>query len=536
MKGLVVCPQPRAADVGAEILSSGGNAFDAAIATAFAQMIVDPFMCGVGGMGTFQYYDAASGDNGMIDFHATAGARVTPDMWTADMKGRTAISGYTLFDDFRSELGYTSILTPGTVAGFAEAHKRLGSKPWADLLQPAIALARDGYAMTPYVREFWTRKMMEGLPDGRQRVSSTDACKEIFLHPEDRFYDVGELFRNPDYGDTLQIIAEGGPDEFYRGALGKRIAEDLAANGSYVTADDLQQYTPTCHDPVKGIYRGFGVSSNPPPGSGVTLIAMLQILEHFDLASAGHGSATHIDLVARAMAAAHRDRNEFLADPNFAEVPVEMLTSKERAAEWAEKIKAGEFLGDGKEAPPSCTTHLSVYDEAGNAVSCTHTLGTGSGVVTPGMGFVYNNSMKLFDPVPGVANSMAPGKARTTGMVPTMLFREDGAPFIIVGAPGGSVIISAVLQTILNIVDFGMSPVEAVTVPRIHCEGKGIHAEARVEGSVVQVLRAMGHDVAHSAISFDPVMSRGHVIVVDEDGNWQGGADPRGGGGVAYAR
>ncbi len=536
MKGLVVCPQPRAADVGAGVLLSGGNAFDAAIATAFAQMIIDPFMCGVGGMGTFQYYVAETSENGMIDFHATAGSLVTPDMWTADMMGRTEISGYTLFDDFRSELGYTSILTPGTVAGFAEAHSRLGSKPWAELLAPAIALARDGFAMTPYVREFWTRKMMEGLPDGRTRVSRTDASKRIFLHPEDRFYEVGEVFRNPDYGDSLEIIANGGTEEFYRGAFGQRIAEDLSGNGSYVTAGDLANYTPTCHAPVKGSYRGYGVSSNPPPGSGVTLIAMLQILEHFDLAAAGHGSAKHIDLVARAMAAAHRDRNQYLADPNFADVPVEMLTSKARAAEWAEKIRAGEFLGDGKEAPPSCTTHLSVYDDVGNAVSCTHTLGTGSGVVTPGMGFVYNNSMKLFDPVPGLANSMAPGKARTTGMVPTMLFRDDGTPFIIVGAPGGSVIISAVLQTILNIVDFGMSPVEAVTVPRIHCEGRGVHAEARVEGSVVRALRAMGHRVDQSAISFDPVMSRGHVIVVDDNGNWSGGADPRGGGGVAYAR
>ena len=169
-------------------------------------------------------------------------------------------------------------------------------------------------------------------------------------------------------------------------------------------------------------------------------------------------------------------------------------------------------------------------------MSCTHTLGTGSGVVTPGMGFVYNNSMKLFDPIPGRANSMAPGKRRTTGMVPTMLFREDGKPWIIVGAPGGSVIISSVLQTILNIVDFGMSPIEAVTVPRIHCEGKGIHAEARVQSSEIDRLRDLGHTVDHSPISFDPVMSRAHVITVEDDGSYSGGADPRGGGGVAYAR
>ena len=536
MKGLVGCPQPRAADVGASILSQGGNAFDAAIATAFTQMIVDPFMCGIGGMGSFQYYDAATGDNGMIDFHATSGSMVTPDMWQADMKGRTPISGYTLFDDYRSELGYTSIMTPGTVAGFAEAHQRFGTLSWTDLLRPAIHMARDGYQMTSYVRDFFTRAFMEGIPDGMTRVTTTDACREIYVHPEGRFHNVGEIVKNPGYANSLETLATNGPESFYTGGLSRQVAEDLAANGSYVTADDLANYRADCCEPAKGSYRGFPVSSNPPPGSGVSLIQMLQILENFNLGSFDHGSAQHIDLVARAMSAAHRDRNEYLADPAFTDVPVEMLTSKDRAAMWAEKIRQGEFLGDGKEDPPSCTTPLSVYDTAGNAVSCTHTLGTGSGVVTPGMGFVYNNSMKLFDPIPGRANSMAPGKRRTTGMVPTMLFREGGKPWIIVGAPGGSVIISSVLQTILNIVDFGMSPIEAVTVPRIHCEGKGIHAEARVQGSEVDKLRDYGHKVDHSAISFDPVMSRAHVIKVDEDGTYHGGADPRGGGGVAYAR
>lgn len=174
-----------------------------------------------------------------------------------------------------------------------------------------------------------------------------------------------------------------------------------------------------------------------------------------------------------------------------------------------------------------------MVDEAGNAVSLTHTLGTGAGVVTPGLGFVWNNSMKLADPVPGGPNAMAPGKARTTGMVPTILLRGD-RPWLVVGAPGGSVIISSVLQTILNIVDFAMSPVEAVSAPRIHCEGGPIFAEARIEGRTVRELTAMGHDVRHSAISYDPQQSRAHAILV-EDGRWRGGADPRGGGGVARA-
>lgn len=534
MKGIVVCPQPRAADVGAEILEYGGTAFDAAIATAFAQMVADPFMCGIGGMGCFQYFRADTGENGMIDFHARAGSKVVEDMWAADSRGRTEVSGYTLFDDFRSELGYTSILTPGTIAGFAEAHERLCSRPWADLLAPAARLAQDGLATASFAHEFLAREMMAGVPSGLQRVSVTEACKAIHLHPEGRLYAVGELHRNPDMADTIEAIAAGGAETFYRGDLARTIAADLEANGAFVTAQDLAGYKTRTGDPVKGEYRGYTVASNPPPGSGVTLIQMLQILAHFDLGALHHGSAEHLDLMARAMAAAHMDRNDYLADPDFADVPLDMLSSQDQAAKWAERIRAGEFPGHGREEPQSCTTHLSVYDEAGNAVSCTHTLGTGSGAVTPGLGFVYNNSMKLFDPIPGRFNSIAPGKARTTGMVPTMLLR-DGKPCMVVGAPGGSVIISAVLQTILNIVDFGMSPVEAVTVPRIHCEGGAIHAEARIQGSTCRALTAMGHTVKQSAISFDPVMSRGHVILI-EDGGWRGGADPRGGGGVAHAR
>ncbi|MEL0018367.1 MAG: gamma-glutamyltransferase [Rickettsiales bacterium] len=534
MKGIVVCPQPRAADIGVEILMAGGNAFDAALATAFAQMVVDPFMCGLGGMGSFQFFHAESGENGMVDFHARAGSLVTPDMWAADAKGRTEISGYTLFDDFRSELGYTAILTPGTVAGFAEVHARFCTKPLSALVAPAARLAREGTPVACFANDFLSRPMMAGVPGGLQRVSATEACKRIHLHPEGRLYKVGEIHRNPDMARTFERIAADGAEGFYRGELAAEISDDLSANGSFVTAEDLSTYKTRAGAPVKGTYRGYEVSSNPPPGSGVTLIQMLQILEHFDLAAEGHGSAGHIDLVARAMAAAHMDRNRYLADPDFAEVPVEMMVSKARAAAWAEKIKVGAFLGDGTEEPPSCTTHMSIYDEAGNAVSCTHTLGTGAGVVTPGLGFVYNNSMKLFDPYPGTSNSIEAGKARTTGMVPTMLFR-DGRPAIVVGAPGGSVIISAVLQSILNIVDFGMSPLEAVTVPRIHCEGGAIHAEARVQGSVCRALVEKGHEVKQSAISLDPVMSRAHVVEIAPDGTWRGGADPRGGGGLAVA-
>ncbi len=533
MKGVVVCPQPRAADVGAAILARGGNAFDAAVAAAFSQMVNDPFMCGIGGMGTLHYFDAASGRSGMVDFYNRAGSKVRPDMWEKDCKGRTEISGYSLFDDYRSEIGYTSIMTPGTPAGLGLVHEKHCSLPWSDLIAPAIEQALAGIVITPHMAGVWQRYRQPGIPDGMTRLTKTAECARVYLHPEQRFYQVGEVMRLPDYARTLERIAKGGWQEFHLGRLGDEIAADLAANGSYVTREDIANFQPETYAPLEGTYRGYVVRSNPPPGSGATLIAMLQILEHFDLGKLHHSSAKHIDLVARAMAAAHVDRNEFLGDPHFADVPTAMMISRERAAYWADRIKRGEFLGKEEQSPPGCTTHLCTMDGQGNAVTLTHTLGTAAGVVTPGLGFNYNNSMKLFDPVPGRKNSMAPGKARTTGMVPTMLLK-DGKPVLVAGAPGGSVIISATLQAILNVVDFGMSPVEAVTVPRIHCEGKGIHAEATIQQTVIDELRAMGHKVVHSPHSFEPIMSRAHVISTI-DGRMRGGADPRGGAGVGYA-
>jgi gamma-glutamyltranspeptidase/glutathione hydrolase len=533
MKGVVVCPQPRAADVGADVLQRGGNAFDAAVATAFAQMVTDPFMCGIGGMGTLHYFRADTGESGMIDFYNRAGSKVRPDMWEKDCKGRTPISGYSLFDDYRSEIGYTSIMTPGTPAGLGLFHEQHCTLPWSELIAPAIVQAEEGIVVTPHAAGVWTRYAQPGIPGGMTRITKTAECARVYLHPEGRFYAVGEVVRLPDYARTLGRLARGGWKEFHLGSLGDEIARDLEENGSYVTRADIAGYRPDAGLPLEGRYRGYVVRSNPPPGSGATIIQMLQILEHFDLGRMHHSSAEHIDLVARAMAAAHEDRNEYLGDPRFADVPTDMLISKKRAAYWADRIKKGEFPGKEETSPPGCTTHLCTMDEQGNAVSLTHTLGTASGVVTPGLGFNYNNSMKLFDPVPGRKNSMTPGKARTTGMVPTMLL-ENGKAVLVAGAPGGSVIISATLQAILNVVDFGMSPVEAVTVPRIHCEGLGIQAEATVQQAVVDKLRAMGHKVVHSPHSFEPIMSRAHVIST-LGGTMRGAADPRGGAGVAYA-
>ena len=533
IKGIVVCPQPRAADVGADILRRGGTAFDAALAAAFCQMVQDPFMCGIGGMGTLQFRDARTGAHGMIDFHTRAGAGVRPDMWAGESKGRSEISGYAIFDDFRAELGYGAIMTPGTVAGFARFHERLCTWDWADLLAPAIRMAREGMVVTPFFRDFLTRRPQPGLPDGRRRVSTTPGCAALYLREDGALHEVGDVIRHTGMASTFERIAQHGARDFYTGEIAGRIAADFAQHGGFVTAQDLAGYRVVEGQPVIGTYRGYRIASNPPPGSGAVLIAMLNILENFDFAGVHPGSLRHLDLVARAMGAAHEDRERWLGDPAFVDVPVETMISKDRAADWARKIRDGWLPGGRKGSPPSCTTHLSAWDAAGNCVSVTHTLGTGAGVVTDGLGFNWNNAMKLFDMQPGRPNSIAPGKARTTGMVPTIVFKDD-EPWMIVGAPGGSVIISAVLTTIVNAIDFGMSAVEAVSFPRIHCEGGPVFCEARVQGDVVEALRGLGHEVRHSPISYDPTMSRAHAVLL-KDGRPAGGADPRGGGGVAIA-
>ncbi len=532
MKAIVGCPQPRAADVGADVLRRGGTAFDAALATAFCQMVQDPLMCGIGGMGTLQYLRPASGEHGMIDFHARAGSKVTPDMWAAASKGRSEISGYALFDDFRAELGYTGIMTPGTVAGFARFHERLCTWDWADLLAPAIGMARADVPVTSFHHDYLVRKPMPGMPTGKQRVRTTRASVALYLNEAGEIREIGDVIRNTDMADTFERLARQDAQDFYTGGIAARIAEDFADKDGFVTPEDLAAYRVREGAPVIGTYRGCTIFSNPPPGSGAVLIAMPNILEHFDLGDTP-GSVRHLDLMARAMAAAHEDRERELGDPDFVPVPVEAMISKARGVDWAAKIRGGWLPANKAVSPPACTTHLLVRDAAGNAVSVTHTLGTGSGVVAEGLGFNWNNRTKLFDMQPGRPNSIAPGKARTTGMVPTIVLK-DGAPLLIVGAPGGSVIISAVLTTIVNVIDVGMSAVEAVSFPRLHCEGGAVFCEARVQGNVVEGLRALGHEVRQSAISYDPTMARAHAILL-RDSAVTGGADPRGGGGVAIA-
>lgn len=549
MKGVVVAPQPRAAEIGARVLEAGGNAFDAALATAFMQTVLDPFMCSLGGMGSANIYVAATRDHCIVDFHTRAGSKVRADMWEKDIVGYTDIARCTLFDDYRSELGYSSIMTPGTVAGLGKIHRSYCTMKWGDLIAPAIKTAREGFQVPPYVVEFLmeygriiqNQPQQRGMPDGLTRVKATDACARIYLRKDGTLIQQSDLLINRDMANTLEILAEEGPDSFYRGSLARTMIRDLEANGSFITDEDLACYRPKKSDPLSTTYRGYTITSNQPPGGGPCIIELLNILEGFPLGELEHNGPEHLDILAHAMQLIHTDRNNYLGDPDFVSVPVDSIfLSKEHARKHQRAIREKSAKPPETLMREAGTTNLCVIDEAANIISMTHTIGSSSGVVTPGLGFMYNNSMKLFEPAPGKANSIAAGKARISALCPTIVF-DGGRPVFAVGALGGSTIISSVVQSICNVIDWGMTAVEAVSAPRIHCEGAVIYVEAPIRSDTCEALRQLGHQVEHRLDSYPggcyAIIPRAQLARIRSDGSLDGGADPRGGyGGVAYAR
>lgn len=535
MRGMVVAPEPRAAEVGAAILAKGGNAFDAAIATGFAECVVDPFQAGIGGMGSCHYFHARSGEHGHLSFHSRAGSKVSPGMWEKDAAGQTEISGYTLFDDHRSELGYTSIMTPGTIAGFGAIHEKFASMDWATLIDPAMAFLRDGFSLPANVTGLFTvPKNVGGEAVRAAQLQKTTSMMQLWTKPDGKLYDAGDMYRNDDLLRTLKRIADNGPAEFYKGSLGREIADDFEANGAFVTADDLASYKVRLHDAPHIKYRGYDVYSSCAPTSGLTALQILGFLENIDMGALEYGSAEHLNLVALAMKWAHHDRERYLGDPEFVDVPMDRLLSKAYAKEIEAKILAGQSPPRIETLKAEGTTHATIWDSEGNVVTMTHSLVVSSGVVTPGLGFPYNNSMKLAGVSREGPNALAPGKARNVGICPTMIFK-DGKFLFAAGAPGGSVIISAVVQSLLNIMHFGMSPVEAVSAPRIHCEGGKVFLESRMLSTTARALEAMGHEVQFHPCAYASVFARSQLIAAHPDGTVRGASDPRNDGGIPVA-
>jgi gamma-glutamyltranspeptidase/glutathione hydrolase len=511
----------------------GGNAVDAAVTCALVQAIVDPQMCGIGGYAVLNLHLAGQAGSIGLDAPALAGSRVTPDMWAARVIGPNPDGWGFFLEDKLNDVGYTAICTPGTVRMLAAMLERWGTFTWAQAAEPAVRVAEEGFLVLDRLAGRWKRPRT--YPEASTLLdyilANTEASR-IYLKADGSPYDIGMTLRNPDYARTLRHLAEHGPEDFYHGELADRMAQDLEAGGSFVTRQDLETYQLRESPPVVGTYRGYTISSAGPPHGGATLLAILNILEGYDLASLGHNSPEYIYLVSMAMKAAFADRNPVMADPAFEDVPVDWMISKQRALFWQEEIEAGREIKVSF-APGELphTTHVSIVDGVGNCVSLTHSLGSSSGVITPGLGFMYNNSMINFHPYPGHPNSIAPRKGRTTGMAPTIVYGPDDNPLLVLGAPGATRIITSNLQVILNVLDFGMSISEAVHAPRFDCQLGAIRCQARIPEFVMAEVRKR-HPIQHIPYSHGG-LALVHAIYIDPATGMLAGAADTGADGMA---
>jgi len=523
--GMVCAPQPEAVEAGAVALMRGGNAVDAAITCALVQTVVDPLMCGIAGFGTIQLFLPKRGHHGYIDFHTTAPAAATPDMWLDQIESQSRDGFGFILKNKANEVGYESIMTPGSLKAYYEAVEEYGTMDWKDIIQPAIGHAEEGFTVRPHFDEFWSASNIMGRIAMIDKLRHTGTAQKIYFDENGRTYPIGSQIRNPDMKRTLERIRDGGADIFYSGEIAEEIAEDMKKNGGLLTIDDLRTYRTVRIEPVWGEYRGHRVASNQPPGGGVMIIEMLNILEHFDLRAMGHNSADYIATVAEAMKWATIDKDQKMGDPAFDDVPVAEFIDREYADGLADRIKRGEkanVIRYGQPEESTDTTHVTIMDGDGNAISMTHSLGMPSGVVTDGLGFMYNGCMGAFDPRPGLPGSIMPGKRRFTAMCPTIVFKGDD-PYIVVGAPGGTFITMGVLQSILNVVDFDMSMLEAVSAPRITANSNTIDVSNRIPRFVTDEIERQGYPVARSPFSY--VFAGVHGIRI-RDGKWDGGADP----------
>lgn len=520
---MVAAAQPEATEAGVEALRAGGNAVDAAVACALVAGVVDPQMCGIAGFGNAQLYLPGDGVHTCVDFHGTSPAATKPDQWQHLLVGETRDGFGFLLEGNVNDVGYQSITTPGSLLAYYEAQTRYGRLPWADVVAPAIGWAENGFPIRPSMYHWWLEGASMGRVSAVERLRHTPAGRRIYFHEDGTLRGIGEIFRNPDMARTLRRIADGGAEVFYTGEIAQEIAADMAANGGLLSADDLANYRTVWGEPLRTTYRDRDVATNQPPGGGVMVAQMMGILENFDLAAMGHNSVEYIRAVSEAMKMATADKDAHVGDPEFVDVPLDQILSADYTAELAGRIERDERANVTRMAgEPPDTTHVSVVDGDGNAVTMTHSLGMPSGVVTDGLGFMYNGCMGVFDPRPGRAGSLAPGKRRFTSLCPTMVFR-DGELELVVGAPGGTQIAMGVTQVLLNAIDFDMPILDAVIAPRFSGTSNAIDVCNRIPHSITVELEADGFEVIRSPASYE--FARVHGIAVTANG-LRGAADP----------
>ncbi len=524
--GMVVAQERIAAQIGADVLKRGGNAVDAAVATGFAMAVTYPRAGNIGGGGFMVIHSAERHEDVAIDYRETAPAAATKHMFLGP-DGKP--------DAARSRDSALAIGVPGTVAGLALALADYGSGKFtmADILQPAIALAREGIVIAD--------DSADTLPDWHRRLARWPASAKIFSRADGTTLREGDRLIQTDLATTLAAIAERGPDGFYQGPVAARLAKAVGDAGGILTADDLKDYRAITRPPLRGSYRGYDIVAMPQPSSGgVVLLEALNIIEGFPMHDMPQGSVASLHVMIEAMKRAYADRARYLGDPAFVSAPIATLVSKDYAAKQRSSIdldRATPWSDALSATPPhegSNTTHFSVVDAAGNAVSNTYTLNFsyGVGLVAEGTGVLLNNELDDFTAAPGASNAFGlvgfeanlpgPGKRPLSSMAPTIVLK-DGRPVLVTGSPGGSRIISTVLQVIVNVLDYRMDVASAVAAPRLHHQW--LPDEVRIEHGfapdVVAGLRAKGHTVV------EPLgYSSANSIAVTADGPF-GAPDPR---------
>ncbi len=524
--GMVAAQNHLSAEVGAEILEAGGNAVDAAIAVGFSLAVTLPRAGNLGGGGFMVIYEANSGAAVAIDYREMAPARATRDMYL-DENGDV--------DRERATFSHLASGVPGTVAGLYKAHEAFGRLPWKRILQPAIQQAREGVAIS--------YDLAQQLRSRQERMCRNAATCGYFYKPGGVPYEAGDILRQEDLAAVLMRIAEEGPDGFYKGQTARLIAAEMVRGGGLVDEASLAAYKPVVREPVRGTYRGYELITMPPPSSGgVHIVQMLNILEQFPVGELGFGSADNLHLLAEAARLAYADRSKHLGDPDFYDVPVAWLTSKEYARELAATIdmrsarKSQDVMPGVAPRPESPdTTHFSVIDADGNVVSNTTTLNFsfGSAISVPGAGFLLNNEMDDFVSKPGVpnafgllggdANAIEAGKRPLSSMSPTIVL-ADGEAWFATGSPGGSRIITTVLQMIVNMIDHGMNIAEATIAPRVHHQWYPdlLQLESGFSPDTIRLLRDKGHDVRATRSSMGSLQS-----VAKKHGIFRGASDTR---------
>ena len=531
---MVVSQNFIASQVGAEVLFEGGTAVDAAVATAFALAVTHPAAGNIGG-GGFLLYRPPSGEPVAYEFRETAPSGATPTMFLSDGQ----------YDAGRHHNSHLSVGVPGTVAGLHLAWKENGKLPWKRLVAPAMALARDGFV----VSDGLARDLKDVLAEMKPYPASIAQFSR-----KGTAYEAGDLLQQEELAETLERIAEQGPAGFYAGETARLIEKEMKAHGGLITQADLKAYQPKRRTPLSGSYRGYDILTMPPVSSGgTTLLQMLGVLEGYDLASAGFGSARNVHRIAEAMRRGFADRARYLGDPDFnKDMPIERLISKDYAAAQRRTIRedhASVSSPTSFEWPAESgqTTHLSVVDEARGAVSLTYTLedSYGSKITVAGAGFLLNNEMGDFNAGPGLTtqdgligtqpNLAAPGKRMLSSMTPTILVK-DAKPFLVIGSPGGRTIINTVLLTILNVVDFGMNVQDAIDAPRFHHQwlpDRIRYEKWGLSPDTLAILRARGHALAEN--DEHQGTAEGIVYNVKED-LLEGGSDRRAPDGAAVGR